>query len=65
MSRDEPKLQDITLDTIGETMLAWQVRDCDGTQAWLPKSRCENNHDGTYTVEKWMLEEKGLNYALD
>tara|TARA_Y100000310_G_scaffold87396_3_gene84224 strand:+ start:4176 stop:4622 length:447 start_codon:yes stop_codon:yes gene_type:complete len=49
-----------------ETDLAWLVysgRDDDGgapINVWLPKSQCENNDDGTFTMEQWLAEEKEL-----
>ena len=27
---------------------------------WLPKSQCENNEDGTFTMPEWLAIEKDL-----
>lgn len=33
----------------------------DGTQTvWLPKSKVEDNEDGTYAMPEWLAKEKGL-----
>lgn len=43
----------------GETDAAFRVV-IDGKSVWLPKSQVENNGDGTWTMPRWLAEEKEL-----
>lgn len=33
--------------------------DIDGTKAWVAKSQCEDNGDGTFTIPEYVAIEKG------
>lgn len=52
-------LIDIALDKKHETSAAFLVSD-GVTECWLPKSQCEMNDDGTFTMPEWLAKEKGL-----
>lgn len=60
------KLVDIDAEIRHETdkaYLIWDGReDKDGNpiEVWLPKAKCQNNDDGTITVEEWLALDKGL-----
>ena len=50
-----------------ETEKAWGVSTGDKDKetgkdkiVWLPKSQCENNNDGTFTMHEWLAKDKGL-----
>lgn len=59
MSRADEKLTDIALQVRRETSKAWLVTDGD-VEVWLPKSQCELNGDGTFTMPEWLAIEKEL-----
>lgn len=42
-----------------ETKLAYLLNDGE-KEFWVPKSLCENNQDGTFTVPSWFAEKEGL-----
>lgn len=42
-----------------ETKLAYLLHDGE-KEFWVPKSICENNNDGTFTVPQWFAEKEGL-----
>ena len=52
--------QDYECEIVHETAKAWLVRDEDGEEFWLPKSRCCDNGDGTFAVPNWLAREKGM-----
>lgn len=55
----QPELIDIAAEIRGESEKAWKLFD--GTvEAWVPKSRCENNGDGTFTMESWLYDRAGF-----
>lgn len=55
----EPKLIDIACDVRGETEKAYRLFDGTRTE-WVPKLFCQNNGDGTFTMEEWIAKEKGF-----
>jgi hypothetical protein len=57
MSKRE--LVDITAEVRGETDAAWRIFDGSKTE-WVPKSQCENNGDGTFSMPIWLAKEKGF-----
>lgn len=42
-----------------ETPRAFLIFDGD-KEVWLPKSKVEDNHDGTFTLPEWLALERGL-----
>ncbi len=36
------------------------TKDGEAVLAWVPKSQCEENDDGTVTMPEWLAYEKGL-----
>lgn len=58
MSRSD-RLTDVAVEIKHETQAAWLVHDGD-QDVWLPKSQCEDNGDGTFTLPEWLAIEKGL-----
>jgi hypothetical protein len=59
MGREREKLIDIACEVRGETAQAIRLYDGARTE-WLPKSQCENNDDGTFTMPEWLAREKGF-----
>jgi hypothetical protein len=57
MSKRE--LVDIEVEVRGETDAAWRIFDGSKTE-WVPKSQCQNNGDGTFTLAYWIAKEKGF-----
>ncbi len=53
------KLFDIDAELRHETELAFLIFDGE-REFWLPKSKVENNGDGSFTMPEWMAIEKGL-----
>jgi hypothetical protein len=50
---------DIAGELRGETDKAYRIFD--GAKAeWVPKSQCENNQDGTFTMPEWLAQDKGF-----
>lgn len=47
-------------EIVHQTDKAWLVKTDDDEEIWLPKSRCCNNHDGTFSVPYWLARAKGL-----
>jgi len=41
-----------------ETELAYLLRNRHGDEAWFPKSKIQDNDDGTFTIPAWLLEQK-------
>lgn len=66
MGRDGGLVDVRVVEVVRETSAAWGVKvveDEFGKEAevhWLPKSKCENNGDNTFTMPQWLAEEKGL-----
>ena len=53
------KLIDIACEVQAETPKAFLLFD--GARGeWVPKSQCQNNGDGTFTMSEWMAGEKGF-----
>lgn len=54
-------IDDVTfvLETPGEHG-AFLVKTTKDRQVWIPKSQCERNDDGSFTMERWIAEDKGL-----
>ncbi len=59
MGKYASKLIDIAAEKKGETKLAFRLYDGNKTE-WVPKSYCEENDDGTFTMEEWLAKEKGF-----
>lgn len=59
MADRDSKLTDIAAQLRYETARAYLVFDGSQEQ-WLPKSQCEMNVDGTFTLPEWLAKEKGL-----
>lgn len=57
MSRRE--LTDVAAELKGETDKAFRIYDGKTTE-WVPKSRIEQNDDGTFTMPTWLAREKGF-----
>lgn len=55
----DSKLTDIAAELRHETPRAYLVYD-GAQEVWLPKSQCEMNDDGTFTLPEWLAKEKGL-----
>lgn len=51
------ELTDIAAQIRGETDKAYRLFD-GKTYAWIPKSQCENNGDGTFTMPIWLAKDK-------
>ena len=62
----EVELCDIDANLITETKDAFCITVEDDTfikeadRIWLPKSKVENNNDGSFTLPVWLAEVKGL-----
>ena len=60
------KLVDIDLEKRHETDSAFLLTDGsegkDGKEIrfWVPKSQCQDNEDGTFTMPEWLAIEKGI-----
>lgn len=59
MSRRPDRLIDIAVEAKGETPAAYRLYDGARTE-WVPKSQCEDNTDGTFTMPEWLAREKGF-----
>ena len=59
MTSGKSDLIDILLVWRHETERAYLIFDGDN-EVWLPKSQCERNSDGTFTLPEWLAREKGL-----
>jgi hypothetical protein len=55
----DSRLTDIAAELRHETSRAYLIFDGD-QEVWLPKSQCEKNTDGTFTLPEWLAKEKGL-----
>lgn len=56
---EDGKLVDLNLEVRGETEKA--LRLSDGVRSeWCPKSQVEDNRDGTFTMPRWLAEDKGF-----
>ncbi len=55
----DDKLIDITATVRHETDSAWLLWDGQ-REAWVPKSKVEDNGDGTFTMPEWMAVDKRL-----
>lgn len=59
MTHTRPKLIDIAAEIRGETEKAFRLFDGAKTE-WVPKSQCEDNGDGTFTMPEWLAKDKGF-----
>lgn len=50
MPRESTHLVEVSATLIHETELAYLLDDGCGVRAWVPKSQCEDNQDGTFTM---------------
>lgn len=50
MPREHTHLVDITANLIHETEMAYLLDDGCGVRAWVPKTCCEDNRDGSWTM---------------
>lgn len=57
MSKKE--LVDISAIIQAETDLAWLLYD-GSVEQWVPKSKVENNNNGTFTMPEWLAQDKGF-----
>ena len=55
----DPKLVDLEFVLLFETEKAYHI-SVDGKEAWVPKSQCEDNGDGTITMPEWIAKDKEL-----
>jgi hypothetical protein len=55
----ESELIDISVEIRGETDKAYRLFD-GATMEWIPKSQCQDNEDGTFTMPVWLAREKGF-----
>jgi len=55
----KPELIDVHAEKRGERPLAFCLHDGSKTE-WVPKSQCEENGDGTFTMPRWLAREKGF-----
>jgi hypothetical protein len=53
------RLTDIAAEIKGETEKAFRLFDGAKTE-WVPKSQCEDNGDGTFTMPEWLAKDKGF-----
>jgi len=53
------KLIDIAAEIRVETAKAFLLYD-GKDETWIPKSQCQNNGDGTFTMSEWMARDKGF-----
>ena len=59
MTSTRPRLTDIAAEIKGETEKAFRLFDGAKTE-WVPKSQCEDNGDGTFTMPEWLAKDKGF-----
>jgi hypothetical protein len=59
VTRKQSELFDFAAQVIHETDRAWLLSD-GRTTAWVPKSVCQDNQDGTFTLPASIAEEKGF-----
>lgn len=52
-------LIDVAAEVLVETEKAFRI-DAGFGPEWVPKSQCERNDDGTFTMPEWLAKEKGL-----
>lgn len=52
-------LVDIAAELRGETERAYRLHDGTRTE-WVPKSKVEDNGDGTWAMPEWLAQEKGF-----
>jgi hypothetical protein len=53
------RLTDIAAEIKGETEKAYRLFDGAKTE-WVPKSQCQDNGDGTFTMPEWLAKDKGF-----
>jgi len=53
------RLIDIACDVEGETPKSFLLND-GARREWVPKSQCQKNGDGTFTMSEWIAKEKGF-----
>ncbi len=52
-------LVDIACEVEAVTPMAWLLFD-GARREWVPKSQCQRNSDGTFTLPEWLAREKGF-----
>lgn len=53
-------LVDVDADMIHETEKAYKIKDGNGNEVWIPKSMCEWDGDGKFTMKESFAMSKGL-----
>lgn len=59
MTSSRSDIVDIHADLKHETEKAYLISD-GSREAWIPKSQCERNDDGTFSMPEWIAMDKGL-----
>jgi hypothetical protein len=59
MRQNRERLTDIAAEIKGETEKAFRLFDGAKTE-WVPKSQCEDNRDGTFSMPEWLAKDKGF-----
>lgn len=52
-------LVDLDAVVLHETDAALRI-NCEGMIAWVPKSQCEVNNDGTISMPEWLAKDKNF-----
>lgn len=55
----QPKLIDVKGELRGETERAYRIYDGKKTE-WVPKQYVEFDNDDTFTMPRWLAEDKGF-----
>jgi hypothetical protein len=59
LEREHKELVDLEVQVRHETNQAVLLFD-GGTEAWVPKSLCQDNRDGTFTMPVWIAKQVGF-----
>lgn len=59
MSGRDEEMVDVDAKLIDESDAAWFISD-GFSRAWIPKSKCTDNGDGTFSMPEWIAKDKGL-----
>jgi hypothetical protein len=60
MSQYRCDLFDLEAKVVRETPTAYKLAYGGPEDIWLSKAWVENNHDGTFTMPRWLAVERGL-----
>ena len=60
MKPERVRLCDIEAKVVRETRDAWLLDVGNDKPVWVPKSKVEDNQDGTFTLPEWLAIEKGI-----